>query len=168
MIPQNACRSTRNPVTPVTGIGQIRKCCSGLRRSFRDTAFDARFPAARRLRTRNSRWRRRRSWPAHGRSRGPSRFYVDRDVRLFRLVMRKTVPSPGAGIGGQPRISSPCPTVSTLMMSAPRSPSIGRIADQPGLSTGRGRGCRSGVLTLLFLDRARRSAAPSARESRTP
>ncbi len=27
---------------------------------------------------------------------------------------------PGAGKGGQPRVSSPCPTVSTLMMSAPR------------------------------------------------
>ena len=43
-------------------------------------------------------------------------------LRLFRLALRKTVPRPGAGKGGQPRVSSPWPTVSTLMMSAPRSP----------------------------------------------
>src|SRR5882757_8434550 len=43
-------------------------------------------------------------------------------LRLFRLALRKTVPRPGAGNGGQPRVSSPWPTVSTLMMSAPRSP----------------------------------------------
>src|SRR5437879_1351680 len=43
-------------------------------------------------------------------------------LRLLRLALRKTVPRPGAGNGGQPRVSSPWPTVSTLMMSAPRSP----------------------------------------------
>src|SRR5882762_2103096 len=43
-------------------------------------------------------------------------------LRLFRLALRNTVPRPGAGKGGQPRVSSPWPTVSTLMMSAPRSP----------------------------------------------
>src|ERR1700730_8626606 len=43
-------------------------------------------------------------------------------LRLFRLALRKTVPRPGAGNGGQPRVSSPWPTVSTLMISAPRSP----------------------------------------------
>src|SRR5256885_14511828 len=43
-------------------------------------------------------------------------------LRLLRLALRKTVPRPGAGNGGQPRVSSPWPTVSTLMISAPRSP----------------------------------------------
>src|ERR1700738_5148649 len=43
-------------------------------------------------------------------------------LRLLRLALRKTVPRPGAGNGGHPRVSSPWPTVSTLMMSAPRSP----------------------------------------------
>src|ERR1700737_1265052 len=43
-------------------------------------------------------------------------------LRLLRLALRKTVPRPGAGNGGQPRVSSPCPTASPLMMSAPRSP----------------------------------------------
>src|SRR5579884_3391865 len=43
-------------------------------------------------------------------------------LRLFRLALRNTVPSPGAGNGGHPRVSSPCPTASTLITSAPRSP----------------------------------------------
>src|SRR6516165_2191101 len=36
-------------------------------------------------------------------------------LRLLRLALRNTVPSPGAGNGGQPRVSSPCPTASTLI-----------------------------------------------------
>src|SRR5215468_7758412 len=43
-------------------------------------------------------------------------------LRLLRLALRNTAPRSGAGNGGHPRVSSPCPTASTLMTSAPRSP----------------------------------------------
>ena len=43
---------------------------------------------------------------------------------LFRLVLRKYADSPSEANGGpQPRVSSPEPDRSTLMMCAPRSPS---------------------------------------------
>src|SRR6516225_3069125 len=56
------------------------------------------------------------------RARPFSDFILIAMLRLLRLALRNTVPSPGAGKGGHPRVSSPCPTASTLITSAPRSP----------------------------------------------